>query len=48
MDIVKYTKDNMFQRLKSYYIDETSVELTDKEQQKLDRLNHIWGLRINN
>ncbi|HAY3533737.1 hypothetical protein [Elizabethkingia anophelis] len=48
MDIVKYTKDSTFQRLKSYYTDETSVELTDKELAKLERLTHIWGLRINN
>lgn len=48
MEIVKYSKDSMFQRLKAYYIDENSVVLTEKEEQKLKRLLHIWGLRINN
>lgn len=38
----------MFQRLKAHYIDETQVVLSQKEQAKLDRLVHIWGLRINN
>jgi hypothetical protein len=48
MDIVKYTKDNSFQRIKAWYIDETSVQLTDAEEKKKDRLKHIWALRCNN
>ncbi|MBG0515315.1 MULTISPECIES: hypothetical protein [Elizabethkingia] len=38
----------MFQRIKSSYIDEGSVELTPKEQSKKERLEKIWALRINN
>lgn len=48
MDIVKFTKDNTFQRIKAWYIDETSVELTPAEEKKKDRLKHIWALRCNN
>ncbi|QWA38874.1 hypothetical protein [Chryseobacterium sp. ZHDP1] len=48
MDIVKYTKDNTFQRIKAWYIDETSVQLTPAEEKKKDRLKHIWALRCNN
>lgn len=48
MDIVKYTKDNVFQRIKSWYIDEKSVTLTVEEEEKKERLIHIWSLRINN
>jgi len=48
MDIVKYTKDNSFQRIKAWYIDEESVQLTPTEEKKKDRLKHIWALRSNN
>lgn len=48
MDIVKYTKDNSFQRIKSWYIDETSIELSTEDLNKKDRMVHIWGLRLNN
>jgi len=48
MDIVKYTKDNAFQRIKAWYIDEESVQLTPTEEKKKDRLKHIWALRSNN
>ncbi len=48
MDIVKFTKDNSFQRIKAWYIDENSVELSDKDIKLKDRLIHIWSLRINN
>lgn len=48
MDIVRFTKDNSFQRIKAWYIDEKSVTLSDKDQKLKDRLVHIWSLRINN
>lgn len=48
MDIVKFTKDNTFQRIKAWYIDEESVELTPEEILRKDRLVHIWSLRLNN
>lgn len=48
MDIVKYTKDNAFQRIKAWYIDEESVKLTPTEEKKKDRLKHIWALRCDN
>ncbi|WP_418124251.1 hypothetical protein ACNFU2_06495 [Chryseobacterium sp. PTM-20240506] len=48
MDIVKYTKDSAFQKIKAWYIDETSVQLTPAEEKKKDRLKHIWALRSDN
>ena len=48
MDIVKFSKDNSFQKIKAWYIDENSVQLTDKEEQLKTRLIHIWSLRMNN
>lgn len=48
MDIVKYTKDNAFQRIKAWYIDENSVALSDEDVKKKDRMIHIWSLRLNN
>lgn len=48
MDIVKYTKDNAFQRIKAWYIDENSVTLNDDDVKKKDRMVHIWSLRLNN
>lgn len=47
MDIVKFSRDNSFQRIKASYIDEDSVQLTDKDQQLKERLKHIWSLRMN-
>jgi len=48
MDIVKFTKDNSYQRIKAWYIDENSVTLSEKDEKLKDRLMHIWSLRINN
>lgn len=45
MSIVKFTKNNSFQRIKLSYIDET-VELDKKDREKKTRLEHIWGLRV--
>lgn len=48
MDIVKLTRDNSYQRIKAWYINEDSVTLTDRDIELKDRLMHIWSLRINN
>ena len=45
MDIVKFTKDSPLQRIKAWYIDENSLELSEKDQAYKDRLFHIWSLR---
>lgn len=48
MDIVRYTKDNTFQKIKAWYIDETSVILSPAEEERKNRLKHIWALRYEN
>jgi len=48
MDIVNFTKDNSYQRIKAWYIDENSVKLSQKDEKLKDILVHIWSLRINN
>lgn len=48
MDIVKYTRDSAFQRIKSWYIDEKSVILSEEDIIRKDRMIHVWGLRLNN
>lgn len=48
MEIVKYTRDNSFQRIKAWYIDDTKVKLTENEIDRKTRLEHIWSLRIHN
>ena len=48
MDIVKYTRDSAFQRIKASYIDEKSVTLSPDDIIRKDRMIHVWGLRINN
>lgn len=47
MEVLKLSKDSMFQRIKTSYIDDT-FELKPNEQFKKDRLEKIWALRINN
>lgn len=46
MDLVKYTRDSSFQRIKAWYIDENSVQLSPKDEQLKSRLMHIWSLRF--
>lgn len=46
MEIVKFTRDSTFQRIKAWYIDENSIELSDKDNLRKDRLMHIWALRF--
>ena len=48
MDIVKYAKDNSFQKIKAWYIDENSVTLSPSEEERKNRLKHIWALRYEN
>ena len=47
MEMVKFSKNNAFTRIKLSYLDETT-ELTDKDIEKKNRLEHVWGLRVNN
>ena len=46
MEILRLGKESMFQRIKASYIDET-FELKPNEIAKKERLEKIWGLRIN-
>ncbi|ANF51746.1 hypothetical protein A0O34_15075 [Chryseobacterium glaciei] len=48
MDIVKFTKDSIFQKIKAWYIDESSVTLSEKDLKRKDRISHAWSLRKNN
>lgn len=48
MELVKFKKDSSFLRIKASYLDENSVELTPKEEEKKKRLAHAWALRLNN
>lgn len=48
MDVVKYSRDSTFQRIKAWYIDQTSTELSVEEIKKKERLVHLWSLRLNN
>lgn len=48
VEVSKLLKESMFQRIKSSYIEEDAIILSEKEQLKKDRLEKIWSLRINN
>lgn len=48
MELVKFKKDSSFLRIKASYLDEESVKLTTKEEEKKQRLAHAWALRLNN
>ncbi len=48
MEIVKFSKDSSFQRIKASYLDDNAVVLTDKELVRKERLAKAWGLRLNN
>lgn len=48
MDVLRFSNESMFQRIKNSFIDETAVTLTEKEANKKARLEKIWALRINN
>lgn len=48
MELIKQKKDSMLLRIKASYLDENSVELSEKELEKKKRLTIIWGLRLNN
>ena len=48
MELSKFKKDSSFQRIKASYIDESSVELTEREAEKKKRMSHAWSLRLNN
>lgn len=48
MSIEKFKKDSMFHRIKASYLDESSVVLSQREEEKKARLAHVWSLRLNN
>lgn len=48
MELSKFKKDSSFQRIKASYLDESSVELTEREAEKKKRMSHAWSLRLNN
>lgn len=56
MDIVKYSRNQAFLKIKGWYLTENNddipedkrIILTEKETQHKDRLVHIWSLRVNN
>lgn len=47
LEINKFGKDSMFQRIKASYIDD-DFALSPTDQAKKERLEKIWALRINN
>lgn len=47
MELLKLGRDSMFQRIKTSYLDH-KFELKPSEAAKKERLEKIWGLRINN
>lgn len=48
MELVKQTKDSSYAKIQASYMDESSVVLTDKQQEIKARLSHAWALRLNN
>lgn len=48
MELIKQTKDSSFAKIQASYLDDSSVVLTEKQQQIKNRLTHAWGLRLNN
>lgn len=47
MEVVKYSKDSMFQQIKASYLDD-DFKLTPEAEQKKERLRHIFALRLKN
>lgn len=48
MEMIKSSQGKIFHKLKSWYQDEESVVLSEKETAFKNRLAHIWALRLNN
>ena len=48
MELSKFKKDSSCQRIKASYLDESSVELTEREAEKKKRMSYAWSLRLNN
>lgn len=48
MELAKFTKNNLLQRLKNNYIDDEEFPLAPADMEKKRLLEKIWGLRVNN
>ncbi|MGD1319533.1 hypothetical protein [Chryseobacterium sp. 2R14A] len=48
MELAKFTKNNLLQRLKNNYIDDEEFPLAPADMEKKILLEKIWGLRVNN
>lgn len=47
-DIVKFNKDNTFQRLRAHYLDPDNNEISDAEKVRLERVVLMCSLRMRN
>lgn len=48
MELSKFTKNNLLQRLKNNYIDDENNKLEPADVEKKNLLEKIWGLRVGN
>lgn len=48
MEVAKFTKNNLLQRLKNNYIDDEEYPLEPAELEKKNLLEKVWALRVNN
>lgn len=48
MELAKFTKNSLLQRLKNNYMDDEEYKLEPADLQKKNILEKIWGLRVNN
>jgi len=48
MELAKFTKNNLLQRLKNNYIDDEEYPLEPADLEKKNLLEKIWALRVNN
>lgn len=47
MDVVKFSKDSMFQQIKASFLDD-SFELTPEAEEKKKRMRHAYAMRLKN
>lgn len=48
MELAKFTKNNLLQRLKNNYIDDEEFPLESADLEKKNLLERVWALRVNN
>lgn len=48
MELAKFTKNNLLQRLKNNYVDDEEYPLEPEDLEKKNLLEKIWALRVNN